>query len=168
MLLSFPSHIKYTLLGFLLPISLLSTSIPAAHSVEAKALLDPAPNVKKHPLFKTILKAKQGSKVYEGHRIEYLLNRMMRSSCIFIRNGEKHVGKTAAMHMRWKYKMYQKEVVTAKDFIEKIANGSRKTRETYKIQLPDGQIYPSQDILSNELELLDRELESAKAQPAAL
>lgn len=137
--------------------------VSTAHAGEAKPLLEPAPNVKKHPLFKTLVKAKLGTKVYEGHRIEYLLGRMMRSECTFFRNGEKHTGKTAAMHMRWKYEKFHKEVKTAEDFVEKIASGSRKTQESYKIKLKDERIFPSKEILSNELQLLDQALNEARS-----
>lgn len=158
----FPTKTKKAILAAVLTLTASGTFIPAVLCDEAKPLLEPAPNVKHSPAFQTLLK-KQGAspKVQELLKVEYLLERITRSTCIFVRNRENHKGRVAVMHMRWKYNKYQAEVETAEDFVTKIANGSRKTNETYRIKMADGQIYKSKDVLMNELEFLNKALDEA-------
>ncbi len=138
----------------------LLTVVPAGPVIQAETtpLLEPAPDFDKSPAFKTLLKVNSGAPAYEIHKIDYLLERVDRSAGTFIRNGEKHKGKTAAMHLRWKYQRYAQEVKSARDFAEKIASSSRKTRMNYKIMLKNGQIYPAREVILNELDRLENEL----------
>lgn len=150
---------KTALLAFAL--SCLSMNFTqTARAAEAGVLLEPAPDFDQSHAFKALLKAKPGTKIYEMRRIEYLLERLAESSCIFIRNGERHTGKTSAAHMRWKYGRFRKEIKTAEDFVKKIANGSRMTHEIYTTKTSNSKIWHTQDILMNELRQLDSALES--------
>lgn len=160
----FPTKTKKAILAAALTVISFSALVPAADSAETKQLLEPAPNLKNSPAFQTLLKKDASSKVYELLKVEYLLERITRSSCTFVRNRENHKGRVAVMHMRWKYKKYQSEVETAEDFVTKIANGSRKTHETYRIKMADGRIYKSKDILTSELEFLNQALKEAGTQ----
>ncbi len=126
-------------------------------------LLEPAPSFEKSPAFKVLLNREPNSSGYEIKRIEYLLERITRSSSIFIRNGENYPGTTAVLLMRWKYARYQKEIKTAEHFAEKIANGSRTTGQDYKIRFQDGSISGVTKVLLNELARLDEALAGARA-----
>ena len=122
-----------------------------ATAAEAAVLLEPAPDFDQSHSFKALRKASPGTKLYEMRRIEYLLERLAESTCIFIRNGEQYAGKTAAAHMRWKYGRFKNEIKTAEDFVRKIANGSRMTHEIYTTKTSDGKTWRTQDLLMNEL-----------------
>lgn len=135
-----------------------SIAFPAGVRAETKPLLEPPPDYKASPAFRAILKAKPGSEIFEIRKIEYLLERLRRSKCLFIRNREEHKGEMAVLHMQWKYARYKDEIKTAEDFARKIADGSRKTREDYHIKRADGRIYSSTEILLNELAELDEAL----------
>lgn len=159
----FPTKTKKAILAAVLTVFSASALIAAEAGVQTKPLLQPAPDLKNSPAFQTLLKKESRSKVYELLKVEYLLERITRSSCIFVRNRENHKGRVAVMHMRWKYKRYESEVETAEDFVNKIANGSRKTNETYRIKMADGTIYKSKDILTHELEFLNQALKEARS-----
>lgn len=126
-------------------------------------LLEPAPSFEKSPAFKVLLNREPNSSGYEIKRIEYLLERITRSSSTFIRNGENYPGRTAVLLMRWKYARYQKEIKTAEHFAERIANGSRTSGQDYKIRFQDGSISGVTQVLLNELALLDQALTEARA-----
>lgn len=160
----FPTKVKKAILAAVLTAVSSAAFIPAVFADDAAPLLEPAPDVKNSPAFQTLLKADPASKVYELHKIEYLFERITRSTCIFVRNRENHRGRIAVQHMRWKYNKYGSEVTTAEDFVNKIANGSRKTNETYRIKMKDGKIYKSKDVLSHELALLNDALLEASAE----
>ncbi len=144
------------LLGIFL-ITLFSLS-PVTLALEPKPLLEPGPDFKNNAAFHAILKLKPGAATLEMRKIEYLLERIEKSKCVFIRNGEKHDGKTAAALMRWKYVRYRNEIKTAEDFARKIANASRKSGEGYTVKMADGRVLNSTQILLNELALLDEAL----------
>lgn len=166
---AFPLSLKknkgFLRLLFLLSCAVLTSPLEAgAAEAETTRLLEPAPSFENSPAFRAVLKSPQS----EPRKIDYLLERILRSTSIFVRNGEDYPGKTAVLHMRWKYSRYRHEVKTARDFAEKIANGSRKTGEIYRIRMNDGSAYPAAEILLNELKLLDQALEKARttADPA--
>jgi len=134
------------------------SAAPEIPAEETSLLLEPVPDFKTSPAFRSLLKAAPGTGVFEIRKIEYLLERIGRSDVVFIRNGQEHTGEIAALHMRWKYARYKTEIKTGDDFVRKVANGSRKTREDYKIKMTDGQLYRSEEILLNELAVLDEVL----------
>jgi len=144
-----------SLLWILLMTPAAAEAVSEVQADETRLLLDPAPDPAASPAFRSLLKAAPGTSVYEIRKMEYLLERISRSASVFIRNGQEHTGVIAALHMRWKYVRYKNEVKTGDDFVRKVANGSRKTREDYRIKMRDGQIYRSTEILLNELAELD-------------
>lgn len=143
----------------------LAAASGSGQAVEADniKLLEPAPSFEKSPAFKVLLNREPNSSGYEIKRIEYLLERITRSTSTFIRNGESYPGRTAVLLMRWKYARYQNEIKTAEHFAEKIANGSRTTGRDYKIRFLDGSISGVTKVLLNELALLDQALADARA-----
>ncbi len=96
---------------------------PAGVCAEIKVGLEPAADIEASPAFQAILKSKAGTTIFEIRKIEYLLERISRSTCTFIRNGKEHKGETAAFHMRWKYARYKHEIKTGSDFVLKVADG---------------------------------------------
>lgn len=147
---------------FLLSCLALSVSLGQAINADEIPLLEPAPSFEKSPAFKALLKREPGASGYEIKRIEYLLERISRSSSTFIRNGENYPGTTAVLLMRWKYARFQKDIKTAEHFAERIANGSRTTGESYKIRFQDSSIHGMTQVLLNELKQLDQALAEAR------
>lgn len=154
-------HLRKTV--FLLSCLAVTAAFGQNAAADENTLLEPAPSFEKSPAFKVLLNRQPGSSGYEIKRIEYLLERITRTSSIFIRNGEKYPGKTAVLHMRWKYARYQQEIKTAEDFAQKIANASRKTQEEYKVRLQNGKLYRTTQVLLNELRYLDQALAEARS-----
>ncbi len=139
---------------------LLLQLLPGLAASESKPLLEPAPDFKASPAYKALARAGVGAK--ETGKIEYLLERLERSSCFFIRNRKSHNGKTGAAHLRRKYQSVKNEIKTARDFARKVASRSRKSSLEYEVKMKDGRIYKAGEILINELELLEAELRKAK------
>jgi hypothetical protein len=135
-------------------------------SHEERPRLQPVLKVEKNPFYKSLLDINPDTSLYEKQRIDYLLSRITRSTNIFIRNAEEYTGKTAASHMRGKYRKYRTEVQTAEDFIRAIASRSRISRDDYKIKIGK-KTYPSSEILLYELEMLDRALAQAREKRAS-
>jgi hypothetical protein len=69
----------------------------------------------------------------------------------FLRNDEAHNAAEAAEHMQAKYKHFNKEIVTAEDFIERCASRSEVTGKPYMIKLADGKAREARDFLMQEL-----------------
>ena len=69
--------------------------------------------------------------------IDYLLNRIQTSECIFIRNRKEYPGEKAVEHIQLKYDHYKKIVQTAEDFIYNCAERSIITGRYYYIQCQD-------------------------------
>ena len=128
---------------------------------DTELLLEPPPVFEDNPVFAALQDKEAETPAFESQKIEYLLDRIMHTTCIFIRNRGKFSGAIAALHMRWKYSRYYEEIKTAEDFARKIADSSRKTREKYKVKMNNGKIYNTDQILLNELAHLDHALEAA-------
>ena len=122
-------------------------------------LLSPAPG-EKNPVIRKVLTVDAAA--MERAKIEYLLARIRRSPCTFIRNGEAYGGSRAAMHITWKYRKALKQIKTADDFIEEVASRSRVTGEDYLVKFSDGRLFPMEGVLGNELRLLNNYLHSTK------
>lgn len=99
---------------------------------------------------------------HEKHRIEYLLERLGRSSYNFVRNGEAHDSRKAVLLMRYKWVKYGSEVQTAEDFVEKIASGSRTSGSPYYMKA-NKRYYLVKDVLFFELDQLDQALARSQA-----
>jgi hypothetical protein len=72
--------------------------------------------------------------------IEFLLNYVDHSDCVFIRNGKTHDGPAAASHMRRKYEHFlaKDEVHTTEDFIRLAATRSLISGRAYRVRQADG------------------------------
>src|SRR5690606_8909501 len=95
---------------------------------------------------------------YEKLRIEYLLDRISRTSYNFVRNGETHNAKSAVTLMRYKWTKFRGEASTAEDFVANIASGSRTSGEPYYMKAND-RYYLVKDVLLFELNRLKTILE---------
>lgn len=73
----------------------------------------------------------------EEDNIEYLLNQIGQSDCVFVRNGDEHEASEAADHLRMKLRRGKKYVDNADDFIERIASQSTWSGEPYLIRCSD-------------------------------
>lgn len=136
----------------------------AHHSNEAKfdagiPVLAPIEDARGLASYKKILKLTPSSPNYEKARIDYLLERLQRTSYNFLRNGETHNGQHAVALMRYKLVKHGAEVKSAADFVDNIAAGSRASGQPYQVKI-GGRYYLSKDVLSEEL----RELDSLLAQ----
>jgi hypothetical protein len=69
----------------------------------------------------------------------------------FLRNDEAHNAAEAAEHMEAKYKHFNKEIVTAEDFIERCASRSELTGKPYLVKLADGKTREARAFLMQEL-----------------
>lgn len=69
----------------------------------------------------------------------YLIESVDRSEELrFLRNGKEYDGKTAAEHLRRKWKAAGDRVRTAEDFIRYCASSSTVSGQAYRVRLPDG------------------------------
>lgn len=107
--------------------------------------------------FKKLAQKTDADPSYEKARIEYLLERLSRTTYNFLRNGETHDSKKAVLLMRYKWAKFKSEVITAEDFASKIAAGSRTSGEPYYLKAHN-RFYLVKDILFFELEQLDQAL----------
>ena len=65
--------------------------------------------------------------------IQYLLDFVAGSGCLFIRNGSENDSEAAADHLRLKYKKGKRYFSTAEQFIDRLASESSWTGKKYKI-----------------------------------
>ena len=86
-----------------------------------------------------------------AQEIQFLLNAIEQSGCIFIRNGDKHSAGEAAAHLAKKYSKVKKRIKTSEDFINKIATKSFLTGERYIIECIEGQPMGTDDWLRERL-----------------
>lgn len=112
--------------------------------------------------FKILLEKGTTDPDYEKWRIEYLLERLGRTSYNLVRNGEMHSGKVGATHLRYKWVKFRSEAATAEDFVMNIASGSRTSGDPYYVKVKQ-LYYPAQDVLLFELKELDRVLNDFKS-----
>ncbi|MBI4372670.1 MAG: DUF5329 family protein [Candidatus Omnitrophica bacterium] len=71
---------------------------------------------------------------------------------------EEHTSPEAAEHMAWKYRRVRNLIRSSRDFIKHIASRSSTTGKLYFIKLRDGRSYPAGEVLTNELEVLEKTL----------
>jgi hypothetical protein len=82
--------------------------------------------------------------------IEYLLQAVGESGCVFQRNGEQHDSAEAESHLRLKYRNGKRYVDSAEMFIKRLATKSSWTGKAFIIDC-SGQSMPSADWLMREL-----------------
>lgn len=107
--------------------------------------------------FKKLTQKTDADPDYEKARIEYLLERLSRTTYNFLRNGETHDSKKAVLLMRYKWAKFKSEVNTAEDFALNVASGSRTSGEPYYVKAHN-RFYLVKDILFFELEQLEQAL----------
>lgn len=73
-----------------------------------------------------------------AREIDYLLEQVRGSSCLFVRNGTPHAGPQARQHMDRKYRYLDERgaIETAEDFIDKAASHSSASGQPYSVQCP--------------------------------
>ena len=84
--------------------------------------------------------------------IQYLLDFVKTSQCIFIRNNKEHTAVEAAAHMQRKYEHYNDKIKTPEDFIRLTATKSLMTGKLYYVRLKDGKKFTSEAWLHQALE----------------
>ena len=82
--------------------------------------------------------------------IDYLINAVKTSDCVFIRNGSSHDPAEAARHINKKYTYLKKRITTAEDFIKGAATGSSLSGKPY-LMICNGVEIKSADWLRAEL-----------------
>lgn len=145
-------------------------ALPAPQAQKPKAdkkvplivLLGDAEEVDGLGSFKRLAETDPTDENLEKLRIEYLLERLGRSSYNFVRNGEAHDSRKAVLLMRYKWVKYGSEVQTAEDFVEKIASGSRTSGSPYYMKA-NKRYYLVKDVLFFELDQLDQALARTQA-----
>jgi hypothetical protein len=74
--------------------------------------------------------------------IQYLLDFVAGSGCVFIRNGKQHDPADAADHLRLKYSRGARYVGSAEQFIDRLASESSWTGQTYSVSC-EGETEPT-------------------------
>jgi hypothetical protein len=101
------------------------------------------------------------SDITEESKIQYLLSCVDLSHYGFIRNGSKYTGTQAMQWLRWKRTHHQYRncpILTANDFVNRVADGSKASGRPYEVILPDGRRQNLQSMLGNELLSLEAAL----------
>ncbi len=95
----------------------------------------------------------------EEHKvITALIQRVEQMEALqFMRNGNPHTAAEAAEHMQAKYRHFNKEIVTAEDFIARCASRSEMTGKPYTVKLGDGKAQPASGFLMQELRAVRRQ-----------
>jgi hypothetical protein len=94
----------------------------------------------------------------EEDKIHYLYECVENSGYRFMRNGIVYSGPDAMRWLRWKrtHPQYKHSpVLTANDFIERVADESKATGRPYEVILPDGRRQLLKMMLHNELVVLE-------------
>ena len=84
--------------------------------------------------------------------IQYLLDFVKTSECIFIRNNKEHTAGNAVAHMQRKYAHFKDEIKTPEDFIRMTATKSLMTGKLYYVKLKNGEKITSEAWLLQALE----------------
>ncbi len=91
----------------------------------------------------------------EKDKIEFLIAQVGRlKESKFVRNGRVYSAETAATFLRRKWQANAPAVITARDFIDKVASFSGTSGKPYLIRMKDGTEVKSRDFLLAELNKL--------------
>lgn len=93
--------------------------------------------------------------------INYLLQQIETTGCVFNRNGSRHQGAEAVAHIQRKYDYYRDDINSAEDFIRLSASKSTVTRRAYTIECQDQESIKSEQWLL----MLLQEYRMTKSQP---
>jgi hypothetical protein len=92
----------------------------------------------------------------EKAKIEVLIKRVSElQDAKFVRNGAEYDVKSAVRFLRGKWKAHDKEVKTARDFVDKVASSSGTSGKPYLIRFKEGREIPSREFLLVELKKQD-------------
>jgi hypothetical protein len=83
--------------------------------------------------------------------IQYLLETIGQSQCVFIRNGKPHDASEAESHLRLKYSKGRYRIDGSEQFIERIASKSSLSGKHYLIDCPDAATRKVRDWLREQL-----------------
>lgn len=85
--------------------------------------------------------------------INYLLEFVAQSGCDFYRNGSWYEAKKAQAHLRQKFEflMARGQILTAEDFIEKVATKSSLSGQAYQVRCAGGEAHTTAQWLLSEL-----------------
>ena len=98
-----------------------------------------------------------GGREVETQKIESLISAVAKlDGAKFVRNGKAYDPATAAKFLRGKWERQAKEIVTAGDFIDKIASRSSTTGRVYLVRFADGREVPVAEFLRRIMAAHDR------------
>ena len=120
-----------------------------------KVYLSELPEAKDLKSFQHLISEVPGTLNFERARIEYLLERLGKSPHQFVRNSEIYSPPRAVIHLRWKYWRKKESVLTAEDFVKRIATRSHQTGRIYWLRKESGESHPLHLVFTDELEFLD-------------
>ena len=83
--------------------------------------------------------------------IEFIINAVGTSDCVFIRNGKEHAADDAEAHLRMKYRRGKKWVTSAETFINRIASKSSFSGKPYLMQCGQEDPQPAADWMMKKL-----------------
>lgn len=93
----------------------------------------------------------------EKQKIEALIKHIEGlKDTVFLRNDREYDAAAAATFLRRKWEAEEKQVKTARDFIEKVASVSSTSGKPYRIRLKDGTEKKSGDYLLDQLKKLEK------------
>ena len=110
-------------------------------------------------------------------KINYLIDRVKMSQCLFFRNGAEYDAKEGAKFLRWKWlRPKWRKIRTAEEFVKMITNGSTMSGQPYYAIYPDGNRVEFMGIMERELNFLNSQQnasaqipeKTAQPQPAAV
>lgn len=145
-----------------------------SHTAFMKIASKPAPEiplaphvtVQDSPFYQDLLRLKEKEPLYEKSKILFLIDRVRRSPYRFQRNGAFYKGGRAAAHLMMKYRRKANYIHTAREFIDAVATRSSLTGEPYFIEIENGDLIPTRDLLLYELNRLEEHLKSRRPAPS--
>ncbi len=84
--------------------------------------------------------------------VQYLINQMHQSDCVFVRNGHRHSGEEAAKHLTRKWDYAKDDITSTQVFIDEVASKSWFTGTPYHV-ICQGQQDTSANWLTQQLKL---------------
>lgn len=99
-------------------------------------------------------------------KINYLIDRVKTSQCLFFRNGAEYDAREGAKFLRWKwFRPKWRKIRTAEEFVKMITNGSSMSGQPYYAIYPDGNKVEFMGIMERELNFLNSQQDAAVQTP---
>ena len=124
-------------------------------------------DIDENPYFDWAVRQRSNPEKFEKAKIEYLIERVRTSPYAFIRNGSEYTASQAAKHLGEKYRVRKEKIKTAEQFIQDVASRSSVSGQPYMIKLVDGTSYPTEEIFTNELDVLELNLTETPSSPTS-